>query len=64
MVVIYTLRQIKQKKAAIVAVGGNSFIKHPQNQFVEDEKLEAPKTCCCTLTCLKQRWECGDWPEI
>ena len=57
-----------EKKVAVVAIGGNSLIKDPQHQSVEDQYLAAKETCYHIVDMIEAGWEVaighGNGPQV
>lgn len=55
-------------KTAVVAIGGNSLIKDPQHQTVEDQYQAAGETCRHIAAMIQQGWDVaighGNGPQI
>ena len=51
----------KQKKIAVVAIGGNSLIKDKNHQTVEDQYQAAKETTYHIADMIEARVGCGDW---
>ena len=56
------------KKVAVVAIGGNSLIKDPQHQSVEDQYLAAKETCHHIVDMIEEGWDVaighGNGPQV
>lgn len=57
-----------EKKVAVVAIGGNSLIKDPQHQSVEDQYLAAKETCYHIVDMIEAGWDVaighGNGPQV
>ncbi|MDQ7851239.1 MAG: carbamate kinase [Armatimonadota bacterium] len=55
-------------KVAVVAIGGNSLIKDPQHQTVEDQYRAAGETCAHIAAMIKEGWDVaithGNGPQV
>jgi carbamate kinase len=55
-------------KVAVVAIGGNSLIKDPQHQTVEDQYRAAGETCAHIAAMIKAGWDVaithGNGPQV
>jgi carbamate kinase len=56
------------KKVAVVAIGGNSLIKDPQHQSVEDQYQAAKETCYHIADMIEAGWDVaighGNGPQV
>lgn len=56
------------RKLAVVAIGGNSLIKDPAHQTVQDQYLAAKETCIYIADMIEQGWDIaithGNGPQV